>query len=89
MPAICGAALAPPCQAAAQQPGKVWRIGDVLVTPPERGSTFAQTLERSLADLGYVQGRNIVLLNRFAGVQPDKIQQVITSLVPQVDLLVV
>jgi putative ABC transport system substrate-binding protein len=89
MTAISGAALALPCRAAAQQPGKVWRIGDVLVTPPERGGIFAQALERSLADLGYVQGRNIVLLNRFAGSQPDKIEQVITSLVPQVDLLVV
>ena len=87
--AICGAALTLPFGAGAQQPGKIWRIGDVLVTPPERGGIFAQALERSLADLGYVQGRNIVLLNRFAGSQPDKIQQVITSLVPQVDLLVV
>jgi putative tryptophan/tyrosine transport system substrate-binding protein len=87
--AICGGALALPCQVAAQQPGKVWRIGDVLVTPPERGGIFAQALERCLADLGYVPGRNIMVLNRFAGSQPDKIQQVITALMPQVDVLVV
>ena len=87
--AICGAALTLPFGAGAQQPGKIWRIGDVLVTPPERGGIFAQALERSLADLGYVQGRNIVLLNRFAGSQPDKIEEAIISLLPQVDLLVV
>jgi putative ABC transport system substrate-binding protein len=86
---IYGSALTLPFEAAAQQPGKVWRIGDVLVTPPERGGIFAQALERSLADLGYVQGRNIVLLNRFAGSQPDKIEEAIISLLPQVDLLVV
>ena len=57
---IYGAALALPCRAAAQQPGKVWRIGDVLTFPPEEGERFAQALEQSLAELGYVQGRNIV-----------------------------
>jgi putative tryptophan/tyrosine transport system substrate-binding protein len=86
---ICGAALALPFVAAAQQPGKVWRIGDVLTVPPEQGEPFAQALERSLNDLGYVQGRNIVLLHRFAGAQVDKLEEAIISLVPQIDLLVV
>jgi putative tryptophan/tyrosine transport system substrate-binding protein len=86
---IYGAALALPCNAAAQQPGKVWRIGDVLTVPPEQGEPFAQALERSLADLGYVQGRNIVLLHRFAGAQVDKLEEAIISLLPQIDLLVV
>lgn len=87
--AIYSAALALSGGAAAQQPGKVWRIGDVLTVPPEQGTPFAQALEQSLADLGYVQGRNIVLLHRFAGAQVDKIEAAIISLVPQVDLLVV
>jgi putative ABC transport system substrate-binding protein len=86
---ICGAALALPYGAAAQQAGKVWRIGHVLVVPPEQGEPFARALEQSLADLGYVQGRNIVLLHRFAGAQMGKIQEAIISLVPQSDLLVV
>jgi hypothetical protein len=54
-----GAALALPCSAAAQQPGKVWRIGHVGTTTPEQGEPFAQALERSLADLGYVQDRTL------------------------------
>jgi putative tryptophan/tyrosine transport system substrate-binding protein len=86
---IYGAALALPWGAAAQQPGKVWRIGHVLTVPPEQGEPFARALEQSLADLGYVQGRNIVLLHRFAGAQVDKLEEAIISLVPQVDLLVV
>jgi putative ABC transport system substrate-binding protein len=87
--AIYSAVVALPCSAAAQQPGKVWRIGHVLVTTPEQGEPFAQALVRSLADLGYVQGRNIVLLHRFAGAQMDKIEEAIISLLPQIDLLVV
>jgi putative ABC transport system substrate-binding protein len=84
-----GAALALPFAVAAQQPGKVWRIGYVSATTPERGGIYAQTLEQRLADLGYVQGRNIVLLRRFAGPQMDKIEEAIISLLPQIDLLVV
>ena len=61
--AICGAALALPFGAAAQQPGKLWRIGHVLPFTPERGGTqFAQLLEQRLTDLGDIEGRNIVLL---------------------------
>ena len=73
--AIYGAALALPFAAAAQQPGKVWRIGHVLSSTPERVGNCAQALEQRLADLGYVQGRNIVLLHRFAGPQPEKIRR--------------
>jgi hypothetical protein len=85
---IGGAALALPGSAAAQQPGKIWRIGHMLTVPPEQSEPFARALDQSLADLGYVQGRNIVLLHRFAGAQVDKIEDAIISLVPEVDLLV-
>jgi len=87
--AMYAAAMALPVSAAARQPGKVWRIGDVRTGTPEIGGPFAQALEQRLADLGYVQDRNIVLLHRFAGPQPDKIEEAIRSLLPQVDLLVV
>jgi putative ABC transport system substrate-binding protein len=83
--AIYGFAVALPFVAAAQQPAKIWRIGHVLTgAPSESGGIFAQAL-----DLGHVPGRNIVLLHRFAGPQPDKNREVITSLLPQIDLLVV
>ena len=85
-----GAALASPCYADAEQPGKVWRIGNVIVNPPERGGAIrVQALEKGLADLGDVRGRNIELLHRFAGPQPEKLQEIISSLLPQIDLLVV
>ena len=84
--AICGAALALPFGAAAQQPRKVWRIGDIL---PAGNKEYAEALEQRLAGLGYVQGWNIALLNRFPDTQPDKIEEAIISLLPQIDLLVV
>jgi putative tryptophan/tyrosine transport system substrate-binding protein len=87
--AIYGTAIALPLAAVAQQAGKVWRIGHVGTVPPDQGAPYAQALEQSLADLGYVQGRNIVLLHRFAGAQVDKLEEAIIALVPQVDLLVV
>jgi putative tryptophan/tyrosine transport system substrate-binding protein len=87
---LYGAALALPSTAAAEQPGKVWRIGHVLPSTPEVGESYAQALQQRLADLGYVQGQNIALFHRFTGgPQPDKIDQVIISLVPQIDLLAV
>ena len=86
---ICGGALALPFGAAAQQPGKVWRVGYVSAVTPELGFPYAQALEQHLADLGYVEGRNITLLKRFAGPQMDKIEKAIISLLPQIDLLVV
>jgi putative ABC transport system substrate-binding protein len=87
--AIYAAAAALPLGAAAQQPSKVWRIGDVYLGPPEVGRIYAQAFERSLADFGYVQGRNIVLLVRYTGSQREEMQEAIISLLPQIDLLVV
>jgi putative tryptophan/tyrosine transport system substrate-binding protein len=88
MGVICGAALATPCRADAQQASKVWRIGDVLVTTPERGGCYARALEQALSDLGDVQGRNILLTQRFAGPQPNNVRKVIPLLLPEIDLLV-
>jgi putative ABC transport system substrate-binding protein len=58
-------------------------------TPKQAGTQFAQLLEQRLADLGYADGRNIVLLTRFPGPQPDSIQEAVVSAASQIDLLVV
>jgi putative tryptophan/tyrosine transport system substrate-binding protein len=84
---IC-AALVASCDAGAQHSAKVWRIGDVQPTTPERAGFFTQALEQRLNDLGDVQGRNVVLTHQFAGPQPDKVRKVIASLLPEIDLLV-
>lgn len=87
--AIQAAALASPSAAAVQQAEKIWRIGHVTVATPEISEIFEQALEQRLSDLGYMPGRNVVLLHRNPAPQPDKIAEVVVSLVPQVDLLVV
>ena len=85
---VCGAALASR-GVEAQQPARVRRIGNVVPRTAEQSESYVKALEARLADLGYVEGRNIVLLHRFTEPQPDKIEEVVGSLVPQVDLLVV
>ena len=87
--AIYGGALALSWGAAAQQPGKVWRIGSVVPGTAEPDKFFAEVLEQRLADLGHVQGRDIVLVHQLSDPQPDKIAEAVSSLAPQVDLLVV
>jgi hypothetical protein len=46
MGVIYGAALALPFGADAQQPGKVWRIGNVDPITPEQGQPHARALEQ-------------------------------------------
>ena len=74
----------------ARQQGKIWRIGDILsYGPPDIVSPIAKALERCLADLGYVQGLNLTYSHAIAAPQPEKLEQTIRTLVPDIDLLVV
>jgi putative ABC transport system substrate-binding protein len=84
--ALLVGAAAWPLAARAQQ-SRVWRIGQVL--PLEAMGHLAKALEQRLADLGYVQGKNITLLNIVVPPQPKAIEDAIRSLLPNIDLLVV
>jgi ABC-type uncharacterized transport system substrate-binding protein len=53
-----GAAATWPLSLGAQQAGRVHRVGFLRVGPPP--ASFIEPLRRSLADLGYVEGRNLV-----------------------------
>jgi len=81
-----GSAAAWPLGARAQQQ-KVWRIVQVL--PLDAMGNLAKALEQRLANLGYVQGRNITLTNLVVPPQPQAIEEGIRSLLPGADLLVV
>ncbi len=81
--------LLAPLAADAQQPGKVPRIGVLgLVTPSE----FADRIEafrRGLLDLGYVEGKNIVVEYRWAESKYDRLPDLAAELVRlKVDLIV-
>ena len=57
-----GSIVAPLHTAGAQQTGKMWRIGVLGIGSPMDASTWRQALR----DLGYVEGRNLVIENRIA-----------------------
>jgi putative ABC transport system substrate-binding protein len=88
MALIGGAAVVWPFALRAQQPQK-WRIGDVFGGTQETQGPLAKGLAQRLEDLGYVQGKNITLFNRFVPPEPEAIEDAIRSLLPNIDLLVV
>jgi putative tryptophan/tyrosine transport system substrate-binding protein len=87
-----GAALGAPLHAAAQSAGRVYRIGflgSVVPTPEIRRFTVDQTWD-ALRSLGWEQGRNYVLEERWAEGRAERLPGLAAQLVQaQVDLIVV
>ncbi|MEP6657018.1 MAG: ABC transporter substrate-binding protein [Betaproteobacteria bacterium] len=84
-----GALLAVPLAAEAQQPGKVWRIGLLSggARPPDGAPPAA--LRQALQDLGYVDGRSISYVGRWAETRSDRLPGLAAELVDlKVDLIV-
>jgi ABC-type uncharacterized transport system substrate-binding protein len=55
-----------PLAAGAQQAGKVYRIGWLSPAPSAPGAAQLEALRKGLPELGYVEGRNIVIEARWA-----------------------
>ncbi len=84
---LAGGLLAAPLAAEAQQPGKVWRIGFLGGgrRPTNRKGPFQQGLD----DLGYVEGRNILIESRYAEGNVEQLPALAAELVAlKVDVLV-
>lgn len=82
---LMGAVLAP-CQT--QQAVKVPRIG--FLAPQSRSLPLLDAFRQGLADLGYVEGRNVVIEPRFAEGQYERFPELIGELVGlKVDVLAV
>jgi putative ABC transport system substrate-binding protein len=62
--------LAAPLAAEAQQPGKVWRIGWLSPTSSLSGASELEALRQGLRELGYIEGRNLVIESRWADGEP-------------------
>ena len=73
-------ALAAPLVAEAQQPGKVVRIG-WLGDGANRAPHLLEALLQGLRDLGYVEGRNLVVERRYAEGKLDRIPGFMAELV--------
>ena len=65
--AVVLAMLMVPGMAAAQQPGKVYRIGFLGGTPPSAEPGLWSGFEQGMRELGYVNGRDFVLEGRYYG----------------------
>ena len=90
MAAVGGAAAMWPILAQAQEPGlKRWRIGGVFAGNPETSKPLAAALEQRLAELGYQNGRNINIVISIVAPEPDIVENAITALLPDIDILVV
>jgi putative ABC transport system substrate-binding protein len=71
----------------AQQPGKVYRIGFLrTAAPPE---SYVEAFRQSLKELGYIEGKNIVLEYGWAGGKTDRLPELAAELVRlKVDIIV-
>jgi len=79
--------LAAPLAVEAQPAGKVWRIGVLRIGPPTEASTG--TLRQALRELGYVEGRNIVIEDRTTDGRLDRLADVAAELVRlKVDVII-
>ena len=66
--------------AAEAQPSKVAKVGILLYGTPQADPNLAD-LRRSLRDLGYLEGRNLLLEYRFAEGKPERLPELATELV--------
>ena len=75
--------------AEAQQLTKVPRIGYLAATSPSTNPTRTEAFRQGLRDLGYIEGKNIVIEWRFAEGKPDRLPTLAAELVRlKVDVIV-
>ncbi len=85
---LLGGAAAWPIAARAQQVGKMYRLGILEPIPAARNAANLNALRKGLQELGYVEGRNLVIEYRSADVA-DRFPELASELVRlKVDLIV-
>ncbi len=88
---LLGATAACPLAARAQQPAKVPRIGVLWhAANAEQEGTNYKAIVKGFADIGYIDGKTVVLEHRFPNEQPTQFRSMAAELVASgVDVLVV
>src|SRR5437867_12561692 len=66
--------------AEAQQTGKVYRIGYLSPVTLSSDSIDIEAFRQGLRDLGYVEGKNVLIEYRFAEGKPDRLSDLVTEL---------
>jgi putative ABC transport system substrate-binding protein len=78
-----------PLGASAQQPAKVARIGFLGLVSASSHASRVEALRAGLRDLGYVEGKNLLIEFRWANGQYDRLPALATELVRRnVDVIV-
>jgi len=86
--ALGASALATPFGSFAQQQGKVWRIG-ILWDSPAVFPDAIEAFRQALRDLGYVEGRTILIEYRWAEGTPERMREFAEELVRlRVDVII-
>src|SRR6476620_2153498 len=84
--ALAGIAVAWPLMARAQQSAKVWRIAFIA----HRHEKFYEPLFQRLRELGYEEGRNLIVERRYAQGHADRFQEFADEVVRlNVDVIIV
>src|SRR6267378_2125505 len=87
--ALCSLLLAPCCAVDAQQPTKVPRIGYLAGTSASGIASRIEAFRQGLRELGYVEGKNIVIEYRYAEGKADRERELAVELVRlKVDVIV-
>ena len=81
--------LAPRFPAQAQQPGKVPRIGLLIPASTAVAAPWIDAFRQGLRELGYIEGKNIILEIRGGEAKPDRVSDLAAELVRlKVDIIV-
>jgi putative ABC transport system substrate-binding protein len=84
---VAGALLAAPLAAGAQVGAKLWRIGFLRSGQPP--PAWVNSFQQGLRDLGYVEGKSMVLEVRFTDRSPEKLSELAADLLRlDVDVIV-
>jgi ABC-type uncharacterized transport system substrate-binding protein len=87
--ALCGILVALSAPVHPQQPKKVPRIGYLTSTSPSAQSARIETFRQGLHELGYVEGKNIVIEYRYAEGKLDRLPGLAAELVGlKIDIIV-
>src|ERR1700692_4791101 len=86
---IAGGVLAAPLAAPAQQVGKVYRIGSLETISASQNAAKLDALRKGLRELGYVEGRNLIIEYRSADGRSERFPDLASELGRlKVDLIV-
>jgi putative ABC transport system substrate-binding protein len=84
------AALAAPLAAEAQPAEKVWRIGYLSAATVEFDKTWVASFRQGMRELGYIEGQNVVIDERHADGQPERLPEMAADMLRRnVDIIVV